>query len=89
MMKRELLKMVADAAAKANLPADSVSGHLSDFTSSDAIFRVSVRATHTPIETDESTIRERVVAALQAKGWLTEGVAIQDASGPQRPSAQS
>lgn len=84
-MKQELLKIAADAAAKANLTADSVAIHLSDFTSNDATFRVSIRASHTPIETDESTIRERMVAALQSKGWLSEG----GTSEPAQPSGSS
>lgn len=69
-MKREILAMATAVATRSNLSADSVKVELDDFTPQQATFRISIRAPHPPLEADESTIRERLAGALQAKGWL-------------------
>jgi len=72
-MKAEILKMAGAAASAAKIDADPVSVHLDDFTPQQATFRISLRAPQGSYDADEGMMRERLVSALQAKGWLARG----------------
>lgn len=72
-MKSELHKIAAGAATDAKAGDDAITISLDDFDAKQGVFRISLRTPQEQIDANESTFRERIAAALQAKGWLSNG----------------
>ncbi|MBV8367294.1 MAG: mechanosensitive ion channel family protein [Candidatus Eremiobacteraeota bacterium] len=72
-MKREITAIAKDAARVAKVDEQGVTVTLDEFSQESASFRISIRAPEAHIDTDEGTVRERIAAALQSKGWLPSG----------------
>jgi small-conductance mechanosensitive channel len=72
-MRERVAAHAAEAAAAANASADQVSVNLSDVTSAGLVFNVELRSGGAGADIDASRIREALVSALQADGWLPKG----------------
>lgn len=73
-MKGELQRVATDAAAAAKAGADDISISLDDFDAKQGTFRISLRTPQEHIDANEAMFRERIAAALQAKGWLSNSI---------------
>jgi small-conductance mechanosensitive channel len=69
-MQKEILDIAEAAAAVDKIDPDSVSVRLEQFDLKQATFIVAIRSTQLPHTIDEETMRARIAAGLQAKGWL-------------------
>jgi small-conductance mechanosensitive channel len=84
-MKREILKDATASAIEAKIDADGVKVSLDDFDTNKAVFRIAIR---TPlIDVDEGSLRERIAAALQAKGWFNGDPPTPPSAAPSNPTA--
>ncbi|HME82461.1 MAG TPA: mechanosensitive ion channel domain-containing protein [Candidatus Eremiobacteraceae bacterium] len=74
-MKREILTIATGAVAGSKIDPKNLEVSLDDFSTAEASFRISIRTPDAFLDADESTVRERIAAALQTKGWLPAGEA--------------
>ena len=74
-MRKSMLQVATAAAAAANIKSERVSVELDAFDQQSATFGISIRAPRANIDADEATLRERIAAGLQAKGWLANASA--------------
>jgi len=74
-MRSEIEKAARAAVYEAKISSCDVSVSLEDVDAHDATFGVSVHAPTIRAAISDAALRERVVAALQAKGWLPGGAA--------------
>lgn len=74
-MKREILAIATAAIAGSKIDPKDLEISLDEFTTDQAIFRISIRTPDAFLDADEGTVRERIAAALQDKGWLPAGPA--------------
>jgi hypothetical protein len=84
-MKREILKVATAGAIEVKIDADGVKVSLDDFDTNKAVFRISIRTAL--IDVDEGSLRERIAAALQAKGWLDGDAPTPEPAAPSNPTA--
>jgi small-conductance mechanosensitive channel len=84
-MKREILKVATAGAIEVKIEADGVKVSLDDFDTNKAVFRISIRTSL--IDVDEGSLRERIAAALQAKGWLNGDSPAPQPAPPSNPTA--
>jgi small-conductance mechanosensitive channel len=72
-MKREILAIATAAVAGSKIDPKDLGVSLDDFNTAEASFRISIRTPDAFLDADEGTLRERIAAALQDKGWLPAG----------------
>jgi small conductance mechanosensitive channel len=69
-MQKGILDIAQAAVAADKIDPESVSVRLEDFDLTQATFIVAIRAPQLAQALDEETVRARIAAGLQAKGWL-------------------
>jgi small-conductance mechanosensitive channel len=72
-MRQRVEAHAVEAAAAANAKAGQVSVTLSDVTAAGPVFNVEIRALGAGADIDASKMREALLSALQADGWLPRG----------------
>jgi moderate conductance mechanosensitive channel len=69
-MQQEVLDVATAAVAVDDIEPDNVSVRLEAFDLKEATFVIGIRASHTQHSAEVGMLRARIVAGLQAKGWL-------------------
>jgi small-conductance mechanosensitive channel len=69
-MRERILSYVRDAGEQSGIPGDGLSVTLADNTADAAVYRIEIQSANAEADLDAMKLRERVLARLQAAGWL-------------------